>query len=123
LACFLTCGCFGNMCTCTLIYCVLYCLYCVFVLFRLCIFIIICFVYNSVRTTATECQIICVYGIRKITLSRILTTGQANIRIECTLIHSSLRRHRTSNSKGLEHTTYPFVGPLHHSRGFNPLNS
>jgi len=34
------CGCFGNMCTC--IYCVLYCLYYVFVLFRLYIFILIC---------------------------------------------------------------------------------
>jgi len=38
---FVTCGCFGNMCTCT--YCVLYCLYCVFVLYLLCIFIPICF--------------------------------------------------------------------------------
>ena len=28
------CGCFGNMCT---------CIYCVFVLFRLCIFILICY--------------------------------------------------------------------------------
>jgi hypothetical protein len=35
------CGCFGNVCTC--IYCVLYCLYCVFVLFPLCIFILICY--------------------------------------------------------------------------------
>jgi hypothetical protein len=34
------------MCTC--IYYVLYCLYCVFVLFRLCIFILICFVCTSV---------------------------------------------------------------------------
>ena len=48
LTCFVMCGCvcvcrcFGNMCSC--IYCVLYCLYCVFVLFRLCIFILICFV-------------------------------------------------------------------------------
>ena len=33
---FVMCGCFGNMCTC--VYCVLYFLYCVFVLFRLCIF-------------------------------------------------------------------------------------
>ena len=32
---FVICGCFGN--TCTYIYCVLYCLYCVFVVFRLCI--------------------------------------------------------------------------------------
>ena len=39
------CGCFGNMCT---------CLYCVFVLFRLCIFVLICFVCTGVRTTATE---------------------------------------------------------------------
>ena len=46
------CGCFGNRCTC--IYCVLYCLYSVSVLFRLCIFIIIYFVYTGVRTTATE---------------------------------------------------------------------
>jgi hypothetical protein len=47
------CGCFGNLCTCN--YCVLYCWYCVFVLFRLCLFILICFVCTSVRTTATEC--------------------------------------------------------------------
>jgi len=46
------CVCFGNMCAC--IYCVLYCLYCVFVLFRLCIFILICFLCTSVRTSATE---------------------------------------------------------------------
>ena len=46
------CGLFGNMCTC--IYRVLYCLDRVFVLFRLCIFILICFVSTSVRTTATE---------------------------------------------------------------------
>jgi hypothetical protein len=51
------CGCFGNMCTC--IYCVLYCLYCVFVLFCLCIFILICFVCTGVRTTATEWQLNC----------------------------------------------------------------
>ena len=50
--CLVMCGCFGNMCTC--IYRVLYCLYCVFVLFRLCIFILICFVCTSVRTSATE---------------------------------------------------------------------
>ena len=46
------CGCFGNMCPC--IYCVLYYLYCVFVLFLSHIFILICFVCTSVRTTATE---------------------------------------------------------------------
>ena len=40
--CCVMCGCFGNMCTC--IYCVLYSLYCVFVMFRSCIFILICFV-------------------------------------------------------------------------------
>jgi hypothetical protein len=45
-------GCFINMSTC--IYCVWYCLYCVFVLFRLCIFILICFVCTGVKTTATE---------------------------------------------------------------------
>jgi len=49
---FVMCGCFGKMCTC--IYCVLYFLFCVFVLFRLRTFIIICFVCTSVRTTATE---------------------------------------------------------------------
>ena len=49
---FVMCGCFGTMCTC--IYCVLYCLYCVFVLFRLCIFILTCFICTGVRTTATE---------------------------------------------------------------------
>jgi hypothetical protein len=54
---FVMCGCFVNMCTC--IYCVLYCLYCVFVLFRLCIFILICFVCTTVRTTATEWQLNC----------------------------------------------------------------
>jgi hypothetical protein len=42
---FVMCGCFGYMCT---------CIYCVFVLFRLCIFILICFVCTGVRTTATE---------------------------------------------------------------------
>jgi len=51
------CGYFGNMCTC--IYCVLYSLYCVFVLFRLCIFILICFVCTSVRTAAIEWQLNC----------------------------------------------------------------
>jgi hypothetical protein len=49
---FVMCGCFGNMCTC--IYCVLYFVYCVLVLFRLCKFILICFVCTSVRATATE---------------------------------------------------------------------
>jgi hypothetical protein len=39
---FVMCGCFGNMCAC--IYCVLYCLCCVFVLFRLCLFILISFI-------------------------------------------------------------------------------
>ena len=47
---FVMCGCFGKMCT---------CIYCVFVLFRLCIFILICFVCTSVRTTATEWQLKC----------------------------------------------------------------
>ena len=46
------CGCFGNISTC--IYFVLYCLYCVFVLLRLCIFILNCFVCTSVRANATE---------------------------------------------------------------------
>ena len=35
---FVTCGCFGNMCI---------CIYCVFVLFRLCIFILICYWYKN----------------------------------------------------------------------------
>jgi hypothetical protein len=39
--CVCMCGCFDNTCTC--IYCVLCCIYCVFVLFRLCIFILILF--------------------------------------------------------------------------------
>jgi hypothetical protein len=55
--CVCMCGCFGNMYTC--IYCVLFCLYYVFVLFRLCIFILICFVCTGVRTTATEWQLNC----------------------------------------------------------------
>jgi hypothetical protein len=46
------CGCFGNMGT--RIYWVLCCFYCFFVLFRLCIFILTCFVSNRVRTTFTE---------------------------------------------------------------------
>jgi hypothetical protein len=54
---FAMCGCFGNMCTC--IYCVLYYFYCVFVLFRLCTFILNCFVCTGVRTTATEWQLNC----------------------------------------------------------------
>ena len=69
LTCFVMCGCvyvgvfwilcgyFGNMCTC--IYCVLYCLYWVFVLFRLCMSILTCFVCTSVRTAATELHIDC----------------------------------------------------------------
>ena len=56
--CFVMCECFGNMWTC--IYCVLYCLYCVFVLFRLRIFIHICFVCTNVRATATEWQLNCI---------------------------------------------------------------
>jgi hypothetical protein len=44
-------GVFGDMCTC--IYCVLYFWYCFFVMFRLCVFILICFVCTSVRSTAT----------------------------------------------------------------------
>jgi len=52
LTCFVMCGwvhmgCFGNMCTC--IYCVLYYLHCVFVLFRLCTFIFICFACASCK--------------------------------------------------------------------------
>ena len=49
--------CFVNMCTC--IYCVLYCSYCVFVLFRLCIFILICCICTTVRTTATKWKLNC----------------------------------------------------------------
>jgi hypothetical protein len=51
------CGCFGSTYTC--IYRVLYCLYCVYFLFRLCIFILNCFVCTSVRTTATEWKLNC----------------------------------------------------------------
>ena len=54
---FVMCGCFGNVYTC--IYCVLYCLYCVFVMFRLCIFILFCFAFTSVRTTATQWKLNC----------------------------------------------------------------
>jgi len=50
LVCILYCGCFVNMCA---------CIYCVLVLFRLCIFILICFVCTGVRTTATEWQLNC----------------------------------------------------------------
>jgi hypothetical protein len=52
---FVMCGCFVKVIfVLARIYCVLYCLYYVFVLFRLCIFILICFVCTSVRNTATE---------------------------------------------------------------------
>jgi hypothetical protein len=54
---FVMCGWFRDMCT--RIYCVLYCLYCVFILYRLCIFILICFVCTSVRTTTTEWKLNC----------------------------------------------------------------
>jgi len=54
---FVTCGCFGNMCPC--IYCILHCLYCVFVLFHLCIFILICFICTSVRTTTIVWKLNC----------------------------------------------------------------
>jgi len=58
LACFVMSGCFGgNMCT--FIYCVLCCSCCVFVLFRLCVFILICFICTSVRTTATAWKLFC----------------------------------------------------------------
>jgi len=38
-----------------------FCIVCtvVFLLFRLCIFILICFVFTSVRTTASECKLNC----------------------------------------------------------------
>jgi hypothetical protein len=48
---FVMCGCYANMCT--GICCGLYCFYCGFVLYRLYIFVLICFVCTSVRTTAT----------------------------------------------------------------------
>ena len=47
---FVMCVCFGNMCT---------SIYCVFVLFRLCVFILICFVCTGVRTAAIERQLSC----------------------------------------------------------------
>ena len=50
-------GCFGNMCTC--IYCALYCLYCVFVLFLYVYLFLFVFVCTNVRTTATEWQLNC----------------------------------------------------------------
>jgi len=46
------CGCFDNCMGVLVRVCT--CICCVFVLFRLCIFILICFVCTSVRTTATE---------------------------------------------------------------------
>ena len=49
---FVMCGCFDSMCTC--IYCGFIVCIVFFVLLRLCIFILICFVCTSVRTTATE---------------------------------------------------------------------
>jgi len=52
LYCFIMCGCFGNMCTC--IYCVLQFFLPFFCIFCLCVFILICLVCTSVRTTATS---------------------------------------------------------------------
>ena len=49
-----TCGCFGNMCTC--IYCVLYCLYRVLYCF---VYVYLFLFVTSVRTTATEWQLNC----------------------------------------------------------------
>jgi len=47
------CGCFENcvgvLAICVLVFTLLYCVYCVFVLFRLCIFILTCFVCTSVK--------------------------------------------------------------------------
>jgi hypothetical protein len=53
---FVICGCVcvGVLVICVLEFIVLCCLYCVFVLYRLCIFIPICFVCAGLRTTATE---------------------------------------------------------------------
>ena len=48
---FVMCRRFGNTCTC--IYCALYCMYCAFCIVSF-MYIRICFVYTSVRTTATE---------------------------------------------------------------------
>jgi len=56
---FVTCGCFDN-CVPVLLLCVLvFTVFCIvftsfFVLFRLCIFVLFCFVCTSVRTSATE---------------------------------------------------------------------
>jgi hypothetical protein len=52
---FIMCGYFGNMCTC--IYCFVFFVLWFFVLFRLCIFILICYVCFSVRSSATELQL------------------------------------------------------------------
>ena len=51
------------ICIYTWTYCVVYCLYFVFELFCLCIFILICFVCTSVRTTATEWQLNCSFVV------------------------------------------------------------
>jgi len=52
LTCVVMCGCvyvwvFVNMYT--SVYCILYCLYCVFVLFRICTFIVVCFASTSCK--------------------------------------------------------------------------
>jgi len=46
-------NCVGVLVICVLVFSVFYIVYCVLVLFRLCIFILICFVCTSVRTTTT----------------------------------------------------------------------
>ena len=70
LVCILYCGCFNlffvmRVCVCVLVICVLvFTVFCVvwtvfFLLFGLCVFILICFVCTSVRTTAIEWQLNC----------------------------------------------------------------
>jgi hypothetical protein len=84
------CGCFGNMCTCG------YCLYCVFVLFRLCIVILNCFVSTSIRTTATttHLQLVVTITTTIIIIIIIIICFYARQRNMASVVYRSKKRHQ-----------------------------
>ena len=53
------CVCVGVLVICVVVYTVFCIVFTVFVLFRLCIFILICFVFTSLRITVTEWKLNC----------------------------------------------------------------
>ena len=93
---FVMCRCFGDMCTC--IYCVLCCFYCVFVLFRLWVFILICFVCTVVRTAATEWQLNCSSSRSSSNNNNNNNIGSRNsLRYTPPHTHTHTHTHRTSS--------------------------